>query len=274
MRKFYGLPYQGSKNSLAEEIIDFLPAGNRFVDLFGGGGSISHCASLSGKWNCVLYNEFSPLVAKGFDMAIHNEFSDESRWISREEFHRLKGTDPYVAICFSFNSNLLVYSYSPEVEVYAKAVYYNTVFNDSSFITEDIKPDVNKHTKSGREPITRLQRIKSIGEEHLTNITVNCGDYKDYEYQEGDIVYCDIPYEGTDCRFYKGFNNKEFYDWAISRPYQVFFSSYDISDSRFNIVWDKEKTISCGNNNKGGTRIERIYSNFPYKKKNIFIFGK
>ena len=47
MRKNYGLPYQGSKNQIAEDIIDFLPSGNRLVDLFGGGGSISHCASLS-----------------------------------------------------------------------------------------------------------------------------------------------------------------------------------------------------------------------------------
>lgn len=34
----YGLPYMGSKNTIAEDIINFLPSSKRFVDLFGGGG--------------------------------------------------------------------------------------------------------------------------------------------------------------------------------------------------------------------------------------------
>ena len=38
MTRRYGLPYQGSKNQIAEELLSFLPPGNRFVDLFGGGG--------------------------------------------------------------------------------------------------------------------------------------------------------------------------------------------------------------------------------------------
>lgn len=69
----------GSKNSIAEDIIDFLPSGNRLVDLFGGGGAISHCASFFNKWNSILYNELNPLVYKGFNMAIHGELKDETR---------------------------------------------------------------------------------------------------------------------------------------------------------------------------------------------------
>jgi site-specific DNA-adenine methylase len=42
--KFYGLPYMGSKNFIAEEIINILPTAKYFVDLFGGGGALSHCA--------------------------------------------------------------------------------------------------------------------------------------------------------------------------------------------------------------------------------------
>lgn len=202
-------------------------------------------------------------------MAVHNEFKDENRWISREEFHKLRITDPYVAICYSFNTNLKVYAYSPEVEIYKKALYYDVVFSDSSLLTEEMKQKEDKKLQN----LTALKRIQAIGLEKLNNIEINCGDYKDYVYQEGDIVYCDIPYEGTDCRFYKGFDNQSFYDWAITRPYQVFFSSYEISDKRFFIVWKKEKSIFCGNNNKGGTRTEYIYSNQDYKKKNSFIFG-
>lgn len=36
MTKTYGIPYTGSKSGIAEEILNVLPNGKRFVDLFGG----------------------------------------------------------------------------------------------------------------------------------------------------------------------------------------------------------------------------------------------
>ena len=101
----FGMPYQGSKNKLAKDIIEQIPPAEHFYDLFGGGGAITHCAVLSGKYKYVHYNEINPLVVKGFEMAINGEFNNENRWISREEFYQLKDTDPYVAICFSFGNN-------------------------------------------------------------------------------------------------------------------------------------------------------------------------
>lgn len=40
----YGMPYQGSKSRIAEEIIGMLPAGGVFYDLFAGGCAITHAA--------------------------------------------------------------------------------------------------------------------------------------------------------------------------------------------------------------------------------------
>ena len=130
----YGLPYQGSKNQIAEEIIDFLPQGNRLVDLFGGGGAISHCASLSGKWKSILYNEYNPLVVKAFIMAINGEFDNDNRWIDREEFNRLKDSDPYVAFAFSFSNNLLSYAYSDDSVELKKALFYARSFHDFLYL--------------------------------------------------------------------------------------------------------------------------------------------
>ena len=42
--KSFGLPYQGSKNDIAWQIVGNLPSGKRLVDLFGGGGAITHAA--------------------------------------------------------------------------------------------------------------------------------------------------------------------------------------------------------------------------------------
>lgn len=45
----YGLPYKGSKNAIAEWITDVLPEGECLVDLFCGGGAVTHCAMLRDK---------------------------------------------------------------------------------------------------------------------------------------------------------------------------------------------------------------------------------
>lgn len=60
-RETYGVPYRGSKNKLAEDIIALLPKGKRLVDLFAGGCAITHCALLSGKWETILSNDLYPL---------------------------------------------------------------------------------------------------------------------------------------------------------------------------------------------------------------------
>ena len=58
----YGIGYKGSKSRIAKEIIDVLPSGERFIDLFGGGGAMSHCAALSGKYNKVIYSDINPSI--------------------------------------------------------------------------------------------------------------------------------------------------------------------------------------------------------------------
>ena len=55
----YGIPYRGSKNKIAKDIIEMLPPGHRFVDLFAGGCAITHCGMLSGKWKEFLANDIN-----------------------------------------------------------------------------------------------------------------------------------------------------------------------------------------------------------------------
>lgn len=120
----YGMPFKGSKDKIAEKIINILPDAEVFVDLFGGGGAMTDCALTTGKYKKAVYNELSPLICKGFKMAVNGEFSHEKRWISREDFHKLKETDPYVAICWSFGNNCKTYLYSPEIERFKKHLHY------------------------------------------------------------------------------------------------------------------------------------------------------
>ena len=133
----YGIPYMGSKNRIAEWIIDNLPPAKHFYDLFGGGGAIAHCALLSGKYEHVHYNELNPLIVKAFKMSVNGEFKNENRWISREDFYKLEDTDPYVSLCFSFGNNSdKGYCYSREIESTKKALHYAICFSDFSLLKE------------------------------------------------------------------------------------------------------------------------------------------
>ena len=58
-RKAYGLPYMGSKNRIAEWVVENLPSAGTLVDLFAGGCAITHCAMLSGKFKHVIANDIS-----------------------------------------------------------------------------------------------------------------------------------------------------------------------------------------------------------------------
>lgn len=58
----YGIPYMGSKTKIAPKIIERLPSGKRFVDLFGGGFAMSQVAAISGKFENILYRDIDPLI--------------------------------------------------------------------------------------------------------------------------------------------------------------------------------------------------------------------
>lgn len=162
MRKNYGLPYMGSKNKLAEEIVNFLPQKKVLVDLFGGGGAISDCASQSGKYEKIIYNELNTLIAETFQKALNGDYENEHRWVSREQFHKLKNTDGYVALCFSFSNNCNTYMYGLKIEPYKRAYHYAIVFDDFRPFNELFDDETTEKIKKSVEGITDLKerRIK------------------------------------------------------------------------------------------------------------------
>ena len=118
----YGLPYQGSKNKLAERIVALLPEAEHLYDVFAGGCAISHCALLSRKYERIHISDTNDSVLL-FKDVLEGNIPDGSEWISREEFYRRKDTDPYVRLIWSFASNQRDYIYSRDIEPYKKAVH-------------------------------------------------------------------------------------------------------------------------------------------------------
>lgn len=285
----YGMPYKGSKNKIAENIIGFLPSAEWFYDLFGGGGAITHCALLSGKWKHVVYNEINPVVCKGFEMAIHGGFKNEKRWISREDFFRLKDSDPYAAICFSFGNDLRSYAYSKECEPFKKAVHYSTFFNNNSLLKEyaDLSnfncgsaPPEERKLKLQRylnvllkenkievdygisdfdilQSQNHLERLKRLGTleklERLERL-----DYSEVQIEDGGVIYCDIPYKNSN-KYTIPFDYDRFYKWA-EKTDNVFISEYEMPDN-FIEVWNCKKRSTMSANGKSHGKLERIFTN-------------
>ncbi len=320
----YGFGYQGSKNKICRWLMGHLPRGKRFVDLFGGGFAVSHAALLSGKWKSVYYNELNTSVVEIVRKYILNKEPVPKEWVSREDFFRLKDTDPVVSLFWSFNQSRNSYLYSKEIEPWKKALYYAVVFSDYSLIDEydtRLKSIIDDDTiekrrlncKKGNgllygivknakrldeldfkyspkckpnntvaprkdildflkikslqrlQSLESLQRLQSLQSLQTNNLQVSCGSYLDYKYQKGDVVYCDPPYENTAQKGYQpSFDSKQFYDWVYSRPFQVFFSSYEISDDRFYELNCIQKINNFTSQGGGKKNIERLYSNKPF----------
>ena len=273
----YGLLYMGSKNKIAPKIIKQLPTADNFYDLFCGGCSITHCAILSGKWKNIIFNDIDGDVPQLFLDAINGKYKDEKRWISREDFNRLKDTDAYIKYIWSFGNNGTGYYYGKDIEPYKKAYWYALFYNDFSLfwdlginipkvnaksykekrlkIKQEIKKLIDKKDKNSsqlnklyKESFERLERLQSLQSlqsseclQNLQSLQLFNTSYENIEIKPNSVIYCDIPYENTNKYISGSFDYKKFYDWACEQKELVVISSYKISDSRFQRVINFKK---------------------------------
>lgn len=336
----YGLPYKGSKNKLAERIVSLLPKRTHLIDLFCGGCAVSHAALLRNKYEHIHINDINWMCPTLFIDALNGKYQNETRWISREDFFRLKDTDPYVAVVWSFGNNMKTYLYSKEIEPLKKAIHYAIFFRDYS-LGKDLGYDLSfiepisniqrryaavkryfsqfghfqQQSFEGVAESSRLQsaeaysRKNQTGEcgkmEHkshlskkkntnaqanfnqekdatalhrlqyrerqlslprnsggaISNITSSVLDYAKVEIPKDSVIYCDIPYEGTEGYLEinsGGFDYERFYDWCEHQTQPVFISSYQMPDNRFDCIeeFSHRSTLAQKANN---LVTERIY---------------
>lgn len=258
----YGLPYKGSKNSIARQIVEALPAGERLVDLFAGGCAITHAALESGRWNAYHINDITDIPQMFLD-AICGKFRDETRWISREDFFALKDTDPYVRQCWSYGNDGKSYIYSWELEPYKEAIH-RTIFAETRreryhgyrcAVRELVRllrerPEtslLNLQNLNSLQSLERLQSLESL--EGLGRLTVSQLDYRDVDLRDGDIVYCDIPYRDTGAEYVRGFSHEHFYAWALTVRQPLIISEYRMPEGDFIPVWSTTRCGHLGDNN-------------------------
>lgn len=161
----YGIGIQGSKNKLAERIISVLPPAAHFYDLFCGGGAITHCGLMSGKWRHIHFSDVSDTVYCVRDF-LEGNLPDGGEWVSREDFYARKDSEPWIRILWSFAGNQRDYIYSRKNEPYKRAVHemiYAETPNERRLKFKEVcrlmaqigesRPDDLNHTE-------RLQRVE------------------------------------------------------------------------------------------------------------------
>lgn len=284
----YGIPYRGSKNSIAKWIIESLPAADVFVDLCFGGGAVTHAALLSGKYKEYIANDIDSRVIPFFIDCCNGKYTTENHpeWVSREDFFKLND-DIYYELIWSFGNNGRQYLCSEEKEPFKKALHYACFYEDTSLLKElgvdppkvEGKTVYERYTKykhhfkerlqalENLESLVRLNSLKSLqGLNGINNLQCLNYDYEEameivYRQNKGKniLIYADPPYAETDCRKYPGFDSERFYKWAADQD-NIFISEYQMPDYFVPYAW-KEKTVLCSSYTNALKKKELIFTN-------------
>ena len=268
--KSYGICYMGSKNALAERIVALLPSASHLIDVFAGGCAITHCAMKSGKWQHVHANDINEMIVGAFRRAINGDFLGERRWISHEEFNRVRDTDAYASICFCFGGNCSNYAYSPKNEKLKRAIHSAIFFGDHepfrALTGIDLTPVLTisdlreqyltaKHLSRENGKIMKVRHFDSINRlnslataftnEEKHRLTIGSADFAEVDIPSDSVIYCDPPYrESGGYSKAKHFNHERFFEWALRQTVPVFVSEYAMPEDFVEVAaWKKRCTM-------------------------------
>ncbi len=277
----FGVPYKGSKNLIAKQIISLLPSSSTLYDVFSGGCAITHCALCSNKFQRVVAiddNDISVLFVRAW-----NGEQFPPRWVTRDEYFATFRTDPFVRSLWSFGNKPSSYIYGLDLEPLKHAMY-DAVFGDFTRL-RDMFPDrweeafealahiplaniydrrIALGTIVGRnflgqtrtiavENLARLNRLNSIAPTRdgvTAKLEFVRTDYRLMSFDDPNgIIYCDPPYRDTEGygnrRRATQFNSDMFYSWCEKQKLPVYISEYYMPDDRFKCIaaFDKNATI-------------------------------
>lgn len=263
----YGIPYKGSKNSIAKWIVDNLPASDTLVDLFAGGCAVTHAAILSNKWRRVIANDLLP-APNVFQDATRGRFHDADMVTTREQF--FSSNDFATRLIYSFGNDTRSYIYSSEVErvklaaermivaktpkqrrlLYRKLIAELESYLHDGGITKSLR---NLQGLEGLERLERLERLQGLEGLEVSNL-----DYRDVTIPSGATVYADPPYRGTSQSQYGGtFDHEQFDAWLAAVDFPVYVSEYTCPSGCVEVASTKRMCSAAASWNKETT--ERLF---------------
>ena len=170
------------------------------------------------------------------------------------EFYELKNSDPYVSLIWSFGNNGRDYLYSREKEELKKRIFLHQIDNADE-------------RNEAQNRIDRLSELRNQLCGFSDRLEIGFKSYDEYEWQEGDVVYCDPPYRGTRGYFSdrkNSFDNDRFWEWVRTRPYVVYVSEYDAPED-FVPIMELRKGKLANNNGVDGFAIEKLFVYGKYR---------
>ena len=260
-----GLPYQGSKKKISKKIVEIIKQNfgtdKPIYDIFGGGGAITAECMLNGL--DVHYNDLDETATSMFQKVVGEDREYlKTLIVSRDEFFRIRDKedktvdDNLKLLVNSFGNNRKNYLYSEEFSDLKHNLVTEIIKKHDTFSgykkTETYKNayrpfDIGKLERfqvlqqlqrlQQLQQLQQLERVQRLERPEATNL-----DYTEFSDIENAILYLDPPYENTTLNGYSidGFNSQAFYDWAyeMSKKNIVLISSYEISDERFECVYE------------------------------------
>lgn len=139
----HGIPYQGSKSKIIEDIGYLFPRAKNFYDLFGGGFSVTHFMSTVRRnhFDNFHFNEIRPGLIEFIQDAIAGKYNTKTfkmPWVSSSEFHARKESDIFIKIIWSFGNNGESYLFGPDIEPYKRSMHQCVVFNEFDEIAKTV----------------------------------------------------------------------------------------------------------------------------------------
>ena len=241
--------------------------------MFGGGGAIT-AELLINNMN-VVYNEIDKSVC---DM-LSTVLVEDRDWlktliISREEFMAIRKKyiksvdDELKLLVNSFGNDRKSYLYSKELSdlkynLAKQIIDIDDVFSgykQTDTYKNAVKQSEQLEQSEQLQQLGRLQQLQQL--EQLDLLQVNTKDYRDYSDISNSIIYLDPPYEKATNKYkVKSFDSIAFYNWAfeMSKNNIVLISSYEISDPRFEAVYEFKTARSTLNSDNFGKRYEKLF---------------
>jgi site-specific DNA-adenine methylase len=270
-----GLPYQGSKNTIALDIVKSIPRGGKILDACCGGGAFLMAAALSMRWDSVVGNDLNKasialldavLIHKGQieyehpPVCTRQDFIHSLQRIENDDFEIQDCVNKYTA---SFGNNGKCYLYNTDIEQYKleaeKMLTAKTLkerrhhYRKFCFMCEKGSRKNELERLERIERLERLQRLERL--ERLQRL-----DIFDIDYSEFDVVYFDIPYKGT-AKYDFEFDYDRFYDLFTSLDKPCFLSEYN---APFTCVaqYDKVALMNVKSRTGGEKKaLEKLYFN-------------
>ena len=274
-----GLTYQGSKKKISKKIVEIIKQNfgtdKPIYDIFGGGGAITAECLLNGLE--VHYNDLDRTITDMFQKVVsENRDYLKTLIVSRDEFFKIREKEnktvddnlKLLANSFGYDRKNYLYSkkmsdvkYNLAIEIIKK---HDTFDEYKKTETYSKAKNAFKEQMERLEQLERLQqlgRLEQLGrlqQREATNL-----DYTEFSGAENAILYLDPPYQNTRLDGYsiKYFDSQSFYDWAynMSKKNIVLISSYEISDERFECVYEFKTARSTIAQNKFGKRTEKLF---------------